>query len=70
MDAAKSWDFALSFSEKCTSKETKGYIIDCMKRNNLEIHEEEFEGQTLLSVSASFEVLAHKVSCGSVMGCL
>jgi len=63
------WDFALNFSEKCTSEETIGYIIDCIRRSNLEVHKEEFDGQTLLSIRASFDVLAQKVSREVLLTC-
>lgn len=61
MEGEESWDFSLVFSEKCTSEEVKGYVIDCLKRKNLEVRQEVHEGQTLLSVRAPFDVLAQKV---------
>lgn len=67
MNSSKCWDYLLIFSEKCKSEEIKGYVIDCLRRANLEIYREEFEGQTLLSIGASFDVLATKVCISQEM---
>ncbi|KAK3710543.1 hypothetical protein QZH41_009363 [Actinostola sp. cb2023] len=39
MEPVEGWDFVLNFSEKCKSDEIKGYIVDCLRRANLEAEE-------------------------------
>lgn len=68
VNSEQCWDYLLVFSEKCKSKEIKSFVIDCLKRAKFDVQREEFEDQTLLSITAPFEVLAAKV-CNIKMIC-
>ena len=54
-------EYLICFAEKCHKVEIKQYFIECLSRAKFIVTREEFEGKTLLSVSAPFEVLAQKV---------
>ena len=53
-------EYLLTFSENCSSK-IKDYFVDCLVRAKFDTEREEFEGKTLVSVGASFELLAAEV---------
>lgn len=55
-------EYLICFSEKCPKEEVKQYFVECLTRAKLCITQEEFEGKTLLTVGAPFEILAQKVS--------
>ena len=54
-------DYLLSFSEKCPHEKTKQYIIECLNQAAFSVAREEFEGKTLLTVNAPFELVSAKV---------
>ena len=55
-------EYLVCFSEKCEKEEVKQYFVDCLSRAKFSVTREEFEGKTLLTVDAPFEILANKVS--------
>ena len=55
-------EYLVCFSEKCEKEEVKQYFVDCLSRAKFSVTREEFEGKTLLTVDAPFEILATKVS--------
>ena len=55
-------EYLVCFSEKCEKEEVKQYFVDCLSRAKFSVTREEFEGKTLLTVDAPFEILASKVS--------
>lgn len=54
-------EFLVCFSEKCHKEDIKQYIIDCLNSAKFSVTREEFEGKTLLTIGAQFDVLAQKV---------
>lgn len=54
-------EFLVCFSEKCHKEDIKQYIIDCLNSAKFNVTREEFEGKTLLTIGAQFDVLAQKV---------
>ena len=55
-------EYLVCFSEKCEKEDLKQHIIDCLTLAKFSVTLEEFEGKTLLTVGAPFEILAQKVS--------
>ena len=55
-------EYLVCFSQKCEKEEVKQYFVDCLSRAKFSVTREEFEGKTLLTVDAPFEILANKVS--------
>ena len=55
-------EYLVCFSEKCEKEDLKQHIIDCLTLAKFSVTQEEFEGKTLLTVGAPFEILAQKVS--------
>ena len=55
-------EYLICFSEKCPKEEVKQYFVECLTRAKFSVIPEEFEGKTLLTVGAPFEILAQKVS--------
>ena len=55
-------EYLVCFSEKCEKEEVKQYFVDCLSRAKFSVTRAEFEGKTLLTVDAPFEILAYKVS--------
>nr|XP_058973340.1 anoctamin-10-like [Pocillopora verrucosa] len=53
-------EFLVCFSEKCHKEDIKQYIIDCLNSAKFSVTREEFEGKTLLTIGAQFDVLAQK----------
>lgn len=53
-------EYLVCFSEKCEKEEVKQYFVDCLSRTKFNVTREEFEGKTLLTVDAPFEILANK----------
>ena len=54
-------EYLVCFSEKCHKEDVKQYIIECISAAKFSVSREEFEGKTLLTIGAPFEVLAQKV---------
>lgn len=54
-------EYLVCFSEKCEKEDIKQYIIECLTLPKFSVSREEFEGKTLLTVGAPFEILAQKV---------
>ena len=54
-------EYLICFSEKCPKEEVKQYFVECLTRAKFSVTQEEFEGKTLLTVGAPFEILAQKV---------
>ena len=54
-------EYLICFSEKCPKEEVKQYFVECLTRATFIVTQEEFEGKTLLTVGAPFEILAQKV---------
>lgn len=54
-------EYLICFSEKCNKEEVKEYFIECISRSRFSVTREEFEGKTLLTISAPFQLLAQKV---------
>ena len=54
-------EFLVCFSEKCHKEDIKQYIIGCLNSAKFSVTREEFEGKTLLTIGAQFDVLAQKV---------
>ena len=54
-------EYLVCFSEKCHKEEVKQYFIECLSRAKFSVTREEFEGKTLLTIGAPFEVIAQKV---------
>lgn len=54
-------EYLVCFSEKCEKEDIKQHIIDCLTLAKFSVSREEFEGKTLLTVGAPFEILAQKV---------
>ncbi|KAL9952902.1 hypothetical protein ACROYT_G040231 [Oculina patagonica] len=53
-------EYLVCFSEKCEKEDVKKHIIECLTLAKLSVTREEFEGKTLLTIGAPFEVLAQK----------
>lgn len=54
-------EYLLCFSEKCNREDVKQYFVNCLSREKFSVTRQEFEGKTLLIISAPFSVLAEKV---------
>ena len=54
-------EYLVCFSEKCDKEDVKKHIIECLTFAKFSVTREEFEGKTLLTISAPFELLAQKV---------
>lgn len=54
-------EYLVCFSEKCDKEDVKKHIIECLTLAKLSVTREEFEGKTLLTIGAPFELLAQKV---------
>ena len=54
-------EYLVCFSEKCEKEDIKQHIIECLTLAKFSVSREEFEGKTLLTVGAPFEILAQKV---------
>lgn len=54
-------EYLVCFSDKCDKEDVKQHIIECLTLAKFSVSREEFEGKTLLTVGAPFEILAQKV---------
>jgi len=54
-------EYLVCFSEKCEKEDIKQHIFECLTFANFNVSREEFEGKTLLTIGAPFEILAQKV---------
>ena len=54
-------EYLVCFSEKCEKEDIKQHVFECLTLAKFNVLREEFEGKTLLTIGAPFEILAQKV---------